>query len=98
MTHYVIWEVTPDGSSPEVEAVSGVSGSPRSASQGWVVSMEKWLCWSAIGIAGLMLLLFLLDIIVGIPFGGLNAVVDVFGILASGLVLFLGWDAMRDLR
>jgi hypothetical protein len=60
--------------------------------------MEKWLCWGAIGVAGLMLLLFLLDIIVGIPFGGLSVTVDVFGILASGLVLFLGWDALRDLR
>jgi hypothetical protein len=60
--------------------------------------MEKWLCWGAIGVAGLMLLLFLLDIIVSIPFGGLSATVDVFGILASGLVLFLGWDALRDLR
>jgi hypothetical protein len=98
MTHYVTWEVIPDGSSPEVEAVSGVSGSSRSAGQGWGVSMEKWLCWGAIGVAGLMLLLFLLDIVVGIPFGGLSATVDVFGILASGLVLFLGWDAMRDLR
>jgi hypothetical protein len=83
---------------PEVEAVSGVSGSPRSAGQGWVLSMEKWLCWSSIGVAGLMLLLFLLDIILGFPFGGLSAAVDVFGILASGLVLFLGWDALRDLR
>jgi hypothetical protein len=59
--------------------------------------MEKWLCWGAIGAAGLMLLLFLLDIILGFPFSGLT-VVDVFGILASGLVLFLGWDALRDLR
>jgi hypothetical protein len=60
--------------------------------------MEKWLCWSAIGVAGLMLLLFLLDLILSFPFGGLNSVVDIFGILASGLVLFLGWDALRDLR
>jgi hypothetical protein len=60
--------------------------------------MEKWLCWGSIGVAGLMLLLFLLDIIFSFPFGGLSPTVDVFGILASGLVLFLGWDALRDLR
>jgi hypothetical protein len=60
--------------------------------------MEKWLCWSAIGVAGLMLLLFLLDLFLNFPFGGLSAGVDIFGILASGLVLFLGWDALRDLR
>jgi hypothetical protein len=78
--------------------VSNLSSVPRSAGQGWAPTMEKWLCWSSIGVAGLMLLLFLLDIFLGFPFGGLSTAVDVFGILASGLVLFLGWDALRDLR
>ncbi len=80
-------------------AVSNLTGVPRSAGQGWVPTMEKWLCWSSIGVAGLMLLLFLIDITpLHFPFGGLSTTVDVFGILASGLVLFLGWDALRDLR
>ena len=78
--------------------MSSLSEIPRSAGQGWVVPMEKWLCWGSIGVAGLMLLLFLLDILLSFPFGGLSVTVDVFGILASGLVLFLGWDALRDLR
>jgi hypothetical protein len=78
--------------------VSNLTGVPRSAGQGWVPTMEKWLCWSAIGVAGLMLLLFVLDIALSFPFGGLSVTVDVFGILASGLVLFMGWDALRDLR
>ncbi len=60
--------------------------------------MEKWLCWGSIGVAGFLLLLFLLDFAAGFPFGGLSKAVDIFGVLASGLVLFLGWDAMRDLR
>ena len=60
--------------------------------------MEKWLCWGSMGVAGLLLLLFLLDISLKVPFGGVNRVVDVFGILASGLVLYLAYDAFRDLR
>ena len=60
--------------------------------------MEKWLCWGSMGVAGLLLLLFLLDIALKIPFGGVNRVVDVFGILASALVLYLAYDASRDLR
>jgi hypothetical protein len=60
--------------------------------------MEKWLCWGAIGASGLFLLLFILDLVLGFPFGRLSVAVDIFGILAAGLVLFLGWDAMRDLR
>src|SRR5919204_3142147 len=60
--------------------------------------MEKWLCWGSMGVAGLLLLLFLLDMVVKFPFGGVNKVVDVFGILASALVLYLAYDAFRDLR
>jgi hypothetical protein len=61
-------------------------------------SMEKWLCWGSMGVAGLLLLLFLLDLLFGFPFQKVNAAVDVFGILASSLVLYLAWDAFKDLR
>jgi hypothetical protein len=60
--------------------------------------MEKWLCFSSMGVAGLLLLLFLLDIIIGVPFGKSSIMVDIFGILTSGLVFFLAFDAFRDLR
>lgn len=60
--------------------------------------MEKWLCWASMGVAGLLLLLFLLDLIVKVPFGGISAFVDILSILASGLVLYLAWDAFKDLR
>jgi hypothetical protein len=60
--------------------------------------MEKWLCWGSMGVAGVLLLLFVLDLILGFPFGGLSVVVDILGILACGLVLFLAFDASRDLR
>lgn len=61
--------------------------------------MEKWLCYAALGVAGLMLLLSILDIAMGIPFGGSPfMMVDIFLILASGIVGYLGYNAMRDLR
>jgi len=60
--------------------------------------MEKWLCWGSMGAAGLLLLLFLLDMVIQIPFSGISPTVDVFGILASGLVLYLAWDASKDFR
>jgi hypothetical protein len=62
------------------------------------IFMEKWLCFGSMGIAGLLLLLFLLDIFLGFPFGKISIAVDVFGILASGVVLYLAYDAYRDLR
>ena len=62
------------------------------------IFMEKWLCFGSMGIAGLLLLLFLLDVALGIPFGGTSAVVDIFGVLVCGIVLYLAYDAFRDLR
>jgi hypothetical protein len=62
------------------------------------LSMEKWLCWGAMGASGFFLLLFLLDLVVKFPFGGLNTFVDILAILACGAVLYLGWDAYQDLR
>lgn len=66
----------------------------------WVkgLSMEKWLCWGSMGVSGFLLLLFLIDIIAGFPFGRLSTVVDIFGLLACGVVIYLGWDASRDVR
>lgn len=60
--------------------------------------MEKWLCWGSMGAAGLVCLLFLLDLIFGVPFGQISRVVDIISILGSGLVFYLAWDALRDLR
>ena len=62
-------------------------------------AMDKALCYGALGIGALMMLVFLLDLIVGIPFGGGNFVMgDVFGLLASAIVVYLGWNASRDLK
>jgi hypothetical protein len=60
--------------------------------------MEKWLCWGSMGVAGLLLVLFLFDLLTGIPFGGVSVAVDVISMLASAIVLYLAWDASRDLQ
>lgn len=61
--------------------------------------MEKWLCWVAMGIAGVLLVLFILDVVTkSIPFGGLSTVVDILGAIACALVGYLSWDAYSDLR
>jgi hypothetical protein len=60
-------------------------------------SMEKWLCGGSLFISGVALICFLLDLILGIPYGGLSKSVDIVGILASGIVAYLSWDALKDL-
>jgi hypothetical protein len=61
--------------------------------------MEKGLTYGALGVAALMLLLFLLDLVAGFPFGGGSfTTVDIFGILAALIVGYLAWNASRDLK
>jgi hypothetical protein len=62
------------------------------------LSMEKGLCWGALGVAGVMLLTFILDLATTYPYGGLSKTIDIFGILASGVLIYLGWETMRELR
>jgi hypothetical protein len=62
------------------------------------LSMEKWFCWGAMGVAGLLLLLFVLDLVMNVPFGGVWKGVDIMLILASSLVIYLAYDAFRDIK
>jgi len=49
-----------------------------------------------------MLLLFILDFFLKVPFGGADLegmrTVDILGILASGVLLYLSINALRDVR
>jgi hypothetical protein len=68
--------------------------------------MEKWMCLGSIGVAVLMLLVFLLDLIAGVPFSGATPpdqsspfiLVDIGGILCAGVLGYLGWNAYRDVK
>jgi hypothetical protein len=62
------------------------------------LSMEKGLCWGSLGIGALFLILFVLDLILKFPFGGISATVDIFGILASAVLCYLAWNTLRDFR
>jgi threonine/homoserine/homoserine lactone efflux protein len=61
-------------------------------------SMEKGMSWGCASVGGIMLLFFILDIAVGVPFGGLSKVVDIFGILAAAILLYLSIETIRELR
>lgn len=61
--------------------------------------MEKGLCYGALGVAALMLVLFLLDLVAGFPFGGSPfMILDVLGILSAGVIGYLAFSASKDLK
>lgn len=61
--------------------------------------MEKGLCYGALGVAAVMLVVFVLDLVAGFPFGGSPFIVlDVIGILSAGVVAYLAFNASKDLK
>jgi threonine/homoserine/homoserine lactone efflux protein len=62
--------------------------------------MDKKLCIASMVVAGVMLLIFLLDLIVGLPFGGSGPFVyiDIFGMICAGVLLYMGFHAWREVR
>ena len=61
--------------------------------------MEKGLCYGAMGVAAVMALMFLLDLVAGFPFGGSPFMIgDVLGLLASLIVGYLGFSASKEVK
>ena len=55
------------------------------------------LCYGAMGAAGLVALLFLLDIVAQL-LGGQSMVLDIMFILGAAFVLWQGFETSRELR
>ncbi|HYW78284.1 MAG TPA: hypothetical protein VE890_01865 [Thermoguttaceae bacterium] len=58
--------------------------------------MSKALCYIGIGVAGLLLLVFGLDLAIGMPFNTDSKVMDI-GFVVCALVLgYLSWTTLRE--
>ena len=60
--------------------------------------MEKWLCWGALGVSGSLLILFVLDMVIAEPFGGMDRLLDIWAAIGSGLLFLLSLNALREVR
>jgi hypothetical protein len=61
--------------------------------------MQKWMCLGGLIVAGLTLLLCILDIAIGIPFGGEGYfLADFGGIMAAGALGYLAYNAYQDVK
>ena len=60
--------------------------------------MEKGFCLGALGVAALVLLLHVLDLATGTPFGGQAMLHNVIFIVASGLTGYISYETWRELR
>lgn len=60
--------------------------------------MSKVLTIVGMVVAGLVALLFILDLAIGIPFSQASMLMDVGGLIAAGVLGYLSWDALQDTR
>ena len=55
------------------------------------------IVFGSLGVAGLMGGAAILDLALGVPFGG-QMIWDIMLILAAGLVVYMGIDCLKDIR
>jgi hypothetical protein len=59
--------------------------------------MGKAMSIAGMVVGGLLALMFALDLVIGIPFGGSSGLVVNLGFALCGAILaYLGWSAFRD--
>lgn len=58
--------------------------------------MPKALCLTGMVIAIVVFLLFLLDLIIKVPFQRANLVMDVVFVLCAGTLAFISWTTFRE--
>ncbi len=60
------------------------------------MELDKVLTYTAMGFAGLVCLIFLLDLTLGVL--GRNLVLDILFVLGAAFVLWQGFETARELR
>ena len=60
--------------------------------------MPKALTISGMAVAGVLLLIFALDVAIGIPFKKASMAMDIGFIICSLALGYLSWSAYRDLK
>ena len=62
-----------------------------------VMKIDKILCGTAIGVAGLMALVMLLDLAIKWPFDRFSITSNIFVLIAAGLIIWQGLETWWDL-
>ena len=62
------------------------------------MSTEKILCLAAVIVAGLVILVFLLDAALSFPFGRASLVFDILAISGGAFILWQGLETYREFR
>ncbi len=61
-----------------------------------IAYMPKFLCLFGAVVAVLLLLVFVLDLAIKVPFGRVNLLMDVGFVICSGMLGYLSWMTLRE--
>ncbi len=60
--------------------------------------MAKAMSIAALAAGGLISLAFAMDLILKVPFGGVNAMMDIGFVVCGGILAYLGWNALAEVK
>jgi|TARA_B100000809_G_scaffold172616_1_gene169894 hypothetical protein len=60
--------------------------------------MSKALCFSGIATAIILLILFTMDLVLGVPFKKADILMDIVFLVSSGGLGLVSWLTLRDLK
>ncbi len=60
--------------------------------------MPKAMTIAGMVVAGLIGLVFAADLILSVPFSGASKLMDIGSLIAAGLLGYLSWNVMREIR
>jgi hypothetical protein len=60
--------------------------------------MPKAMTIAGMVVAGLVGLVFAADLVLSIPFDGASMLMDIGSLVAAGVLGYLSWNAMREIR
>lgn len=60
--------------------------------------MPKALTIAGMVVSGLIALVFALDLVAGVPFGGANTTMDIGALVGALCLAYASWEAMRGIR
>ena len=60
--------------------------------------MAKAMSIAGMVVGGLLSVAFLADLTLGVPFGGRQWMMDIGFIISAGLLIYLSWNAFRDVK
>lgn len=60
--------------------------------------MTKNLIFGSMGAAAIVAILAVLDLTISVPFAGYSKAMDICFLIASAIILYMGWETFRENR